>query len=230
MPMKKLDHILLIIIWSVASIPAFSQEGGGSIEAWFDNQVGFENSGLLNGHEYLFAFRGANSHPFFFAEGVSKGFVNYNGQWYRDIFLMYDLFSNQLILRHQTNEGQTKLMCFDAKELKSFSLFGHNFTKINDHFYDVLFAGKDWNFLVERKKITQVITGRVEFEEQKAFYIQDQNGIKEYRGKESLQIMCPDPREFQNYLKQSKIKLGRKKEDDLVAVCSFIEKSRQQPK
>jgi hypothetical protein len=228
--MKKLVYQLPILFLACTFTPACSQEGTASIESWFDNQIGFENCGLLNGHEYLFPFRGANTHPFFFAEAGSKGWANYNGQWYRDIFLLYDLYSNQLILRHQSTEGQTKLMCFDAQYLSQFSLFGHHFTKINDHFYDILFAGNDWSFLVERKKITQVVLGRVEFEEQKFFYIQDKDALKEYKGKESLQAMSPDPGGLRNYLKQSKIKLGRKKEDDLVAVCSFIEKSRQQSK
>ncbi len=197
-----------------------------SAETWFDHRVGLENSGLINGHEYLFPFRGASSNPFFFAEGGSKGQVLYNGQWYADILLMYDIYSNEVILSHQARNGQTKLICFDQSLLEKFSLFDHHFSKIDGQFYDVLFQGRDWAFLALRKKSTYVSSGKVEFEEEVQYFLQDEGKLQEYQGKKMLMSLCPQPNDLQIFIKENRIKLGKKRESDLVLICGFIEKNR----
>ena len=219
---------ILIYLLAVAALPAMAQKDL-SAEVWFDKQVGLENSGLFNGHEYLFPFRGASTHPFFFAEGGSKGEVFYNHQWYPEIFLMYDLFTNEVILKHQTN-GLTKLMCFDQNDLDSFTLFDHHFLKINGQFYDVLFKGTDWALLATRKKSRQVISGSVEFEEELNYFIQQAQGLTLFSGKKTFMSLCPQHVDLQDFINKNKIRLGQKNEKDLVLICQFIEKSRKSAK
>ena len=208
-------------------LPVWAQQNLDA-EIWFDKQVGLENTGLFKGHEYHFPFRGSKTHPFFFAEGGSKGDALYFHQWYGDISLMYDLYTNEVVLKHQTKDGITKLMCFDQLHLDSFTLFGHQFAKINGQFYDALFKGSGWALLANRKKYTHAIAGSVEFEEEVNYFIQQPEGLIPFTGKKTLMSLCPQPRDLQVFIKQNKIKLGQKNEADLVLICSFIEKSRKQ--
>src|SRR4051812_49310890 len=70
-------------------------------EIWFDNIVGPENSGLVNGREYFIAFPGATSHPFFGSREMTGEKLVFHSQLYVNVPLLYDIFNDEIILRHR---------------------------------------------------------------------------------------------------------------------------------
>ncbi len=91
--------ILFGLFFNISSI--YSQNGNGdSLLKWFDKTVGLENLELYNGPRHVNFYRTVdNSHSYYHSKTYSKGDVNFQGQNYYDLDLLYDVNNDILVLK-----------------------------------------------------------------------------------------------------------------------------------
>jgi len=203
-----------------------------SKEIWFDKQVGFENSGIVNGPEYLIPMQGSTTHPFYGSRDLSLESVVFNGQRYGNVALMYDIYSDVLILRHRDKNGIFVLIKMDKEYVDSFTLYGHQFKKISiadsnkrkltSQFFDVSFDGETIDLIAKRKKTTHVVGSRPEFVYDEKFYIHYNNELTPVNSKKSIyQLVYGGEKIIQEYINKNKFNF--RVEKDLVQIAAFCD-------
>jgi len=204
-------------------------------EVSFDHLVSIENSGLINGVEYLIPFKGFTTHPFFDSNTGSKGEVFYNQQLYKEVTLLYDLFGDNLVLRYLNPNKTYSLIQLRKEKIDYFNLPAHRFRRyegsasekvINatEGFHEVLFDGNAISLLVKRKKLNKVVDGRVEYIPENLYYFLRDNQWTLVTGKSSVyNIDKQHKEEISSFVKNNRIRVSKKKDDDLVKLAAYID-------
>src|SRR5690349_8604108 len=102
----KVSSALIKFLLLLAAIPAFAQRPSppfATIGNWFDQTIGVENSGLINGVQYKMSFLGASSNPFF-GDGASQGTIRFRGEVY-NASILYDCYQDVVIVKHIGSSG-----------------------------------------------------------------------------------------------------------------------------
>jgi hypothetical protein len=140
---------------------AFTQTNSqNKIYETYDNIVGLDNTGLFNGTEFTDLFLNTDgTYRYFNGYDYAKGAVTYNGQYYVDVFLKYDLLEDNLLTRSDDN-----LSIFNVKLIpefvESFSIFNYNFVRITDTnleipgngYFEAAYIGKKLNLFIKHTK------------------------------------------------------------------------------
>lgn len=211
----------LCLLYLLAPLTGFSQQAL-TTEAWFDKTIGLENTRLINGDEYRYPFKGANSHPFYPTDRPDDGSIKVDGQWYPNVRLLFDLFGGAVVLAYQPFEGQTRLVRMNPASIEAFTIQNRSFRKVGTDFMEVMFEGSTWSLLAHRKKTTKVESGRVEYEAETQYFIQANNQITPLAGKKTFMGLCNSPDKINNFIKQNRLKIN-KSEIDLVALAKFTD-------
>ncbi|WP_313113667.1 hypothetical protein [Aequorivita sediminis] len=126
----------------------------------YDNIVGVENTGLFNGTEFTDLFLNTDgTYRYFKGYDYVRGTINYNGEFYSNVLLKYDLFEDNLITH---SEG--KLSVFNVKLIPnfitSFSIYDRNFVKIaalnlplaGNGFFEEAYLGNQFKLYIKHSK------------------------------------------------------------------------------
>jgi hypothetical protein len=203
-------------------------------EIWFDNIVGPENTGLLNGREYFIAFPGASSHPFFGSREVTNERLVFHSQLYVNVPLLYDIYADELILRHRDKRNQFAMITLDKDRVESFTLYNHSFKRkelkgaaephLAKGFFDVLFEGDEISLLAKRRKTSYANVGVRDYEEDSRFFLAKGDQWTELGGKKSFYALSPRYKtQIQDFIKSQKLKVGKKNEADLIKVAKYCD-------
>ena len=116
-------------------------------------------SRLNNGRKYRASEHSLEQHPYFLSDDWITGSVFYDGEYFTDINLMYDLQQHVLVTEHYPSGNAIELV---GEKLRSFTLQGHYFEKIDvdsaatglpkTDFYDVLYGGES-KVVAHRQKL-----------------------------------------------------------------------------
>lgn len=159
--MKFLRTLLSLSLCVLIGTSAFSQTNSENIRyKTYDRIVGLENTGLYNGTEFTDPYLNTNgTYRYYNGFDYTRGSVTYNGQYYADVFLKYDLLEDNLLSRSDDN-----LSVFNVKLIpdfvESFSIHGHNFVRLPDAaiklggngFYEVAYLGNDTALYIKHNK------------------------------------------------------------------------------
>lgn len=181
---RKLNFLLLAFI----GFGAFSQNNSQqNIYEAYDKMVGLDNTGLYNGTEFTDLFLNTDgTFRYFNGFDYSKGSVEYNGQYYSNVSLKYDLLEDNLLTRSEDN-----LSIFNVKLIpdfvKSFSIYNRDFVKLQhtnlsiagNGFFEIGYLGNEVSLYIKRtkkKKDKPLNTGvQYRFSEEN-FYVLKTNG------------------------------------------------------
>jgi hypothetical protein len=121
----------IVIIIFFKGFFLFAQEE--NLYTWFDQKVGLENSSLYNGIEFIDVYKlEDNEHRFFEIDSFVVGSIKYENQNYKNVFLKYDLYEDQLIVKIENkNEGANQILLFNEK-IERFTIDDSQFEKINN--------------------------------------------------------------------------------------------------
>ncbi|WP_411030553.1 hypothetical protein [Spongiimicrobium sp. 3-5] len=116
-------------------LPKFSQSQSINNDKdhylWFDEAVGMENTGLVNGVVYDEKYRMINEKTkFFLSREFLPGSVTYDGQTYYDLELKFDVFDEDVLLKLPNRLGGITLKLIKDK-VDAFVIDGHRFVKLN---------------------------------------------------------------------------------------------------
>lgn len=157
--MKKLNLVFLIL-FSPAFFLYAQNTAQAKIYETYDSIVGLENTGFYNGTEFIDLFLNTDgTYRYFKGFNYTKGSVTYNGQYYVNVLLKYDLLEDNLLTRSDDN-----LSVFNVKLIPefvdSFTIYNRSFvlldnTNLNlsgNGFFEEVYIGKTLNLYIKHSK------------------------------------------------------------------------------
>ncbi len=190
--MKILKTFQPFLFCSLFPLATFSQANlPDKIYETYDKIVGLDNTGLYNGTEFTDLFLNTDG-TFRYYKGYdyTKGSVTYNGQYYVNVLLKYDLLRDNLLTRSDDN-----LSIFNVKLIPgfvdSFSIHNHKFVRLpnvdlgfnGNGFYEAAYLGNDLELYIKhtKKMKDRALRNGIQYRFSEANYY-----VLKYNGKYSL--------------------------------------------
>jgi len=204
--------------------------------SWFDQRIGIANLPLLNGPEYYIPFKGFSSHPFYGESAPAAGWVEYDGDLYAGVQLLYDIFSDELVLKYLRQDGLISMIQLDKARVSAFEVRGHHFehrnvtnasARLSPGFYDILFKGDRFEFAVKRVKETKLESvDVVNFDQADRFYLVQNDQWSPISGLGSfnrLLVSKERQQKLKSFVRSNHIKLRKKNDEDLRKIGSYCQ-------
>ncbi|MHA6249849.1 hypothetical protein ACXYMU_18065 [Pontibacter sp. CAU 1760] len=211
----------------------FLQTAVSNVRATYEQAVGIQ-AHLYNGTEYIdYKKSHIQGSQFFVSKGVERGEINYDGTWYTDIPMLYDLVLDEVVLPHNSSGLLLKLI---REKVDTFRVHGHTFVNLKSNdtgtgalppgFYDLLFSQEEVQLLVKRSKQAQeraTPSGMEgEFDEISKYYILKNGQYQPVNGKRTaLRVLKDRKKQLQKYASTEKLKFRKQKETALLALVSY---------
>jgi len=201
----------------------------------YDHTIG-RNSFLYTGRVYYDDYGGIRGHQFFMEDYWSEGEIVYDGQRFDSVFLMYDIYNDQLLLEHFNSGGMLSPIMLHNPKVGSFSIQGHFFIRIKEDtvtgmresFYDELYTNDHLGiYVLRRKQVSK--SNRIndfyeEFIERDRFYMKKGEVYHRIRRKKDiLNILSERKKELRKYLRANLFLFRKNPENTLVAVAQYYE-------
>ncbi|WP_147204112.1 hypothetical protein [Segetibacter aerophilus] len=236
----QIRSLLISVIFLCFSIPGISQAlvPDSSLSPAAKSAISFysttlkEQLRLYNGKEYQeYILPFDEGHPYFIQTNFNKGTINYDGNTYSDVSILYNLVTDEVIILNASQVLKIQLL---KERIKAFSVLGHTFlhlepdtglTKnITSGFYDILTVGKT-SLLARRTKNIQTYTKQkleLKVFEKDHFYLKKNNTYIQIRGKKSLLEQFDDKKkEIQQYIKQNNLNYRRAAENFMIKTTEY---------
>ena len=199
----------------------------------FDAFVGLENTGLYQGICYAAKYRLITKNAPYFEDSTSfSGAVKYDGQYYSNLSLKYDVFADKVLLHLDTQVGEISTLELLNPYLTRFSLGSREFVNLRPKqnpglkrhgFYEEKYQGDTLAFLIkhQKKKFDRKNNRFVyqEFLEAKSLHLLYWNGrYLPIDTKKELIAVFPDFESEINQLYSQLKRLRLRKRDDFKAV------------
>jgi hypothetical protein len=122
---------------------------------WFDKNLGLESLDFKNGLAHLNFDKTATNQNRYLTDEFKKGSINYNDQLYFDLFLKYDIYTDELVLRPYDEANTTKINLI-KDNIKSFIIGNEKFTNLKE-LNTSIFKGGYYEEILIKKNITLYI-------------------------------------------------------------------------
>lgn len=155
--------------------------------------------------------------PFFQSSDPQPGTLDYDGQYFEDVELLYEQVLDQVLLYGSAQAQPVQLV---RQKVREFDLVGHHFVHLPadaagvvvDGFYEVLVAGPA-RLLARRTKKLEANTGgygmKGEYEETTRFFIQQPTGFYEVASLRQALVALADKRaELQAHARRNHLRLA----------------------
>ena len=181
-------------------------------------------SGLYNGSKYVAPDYDRDLHPYFSSEDWITGTVYYDGEYFTDVSLMYDLYNAALIAEHFPSGHPIQLI---EEKVRSFNIDGHHFEKIENEvvgnslpatdFYDVLHPGKT-RLVARRQKLRRQeiedLSVETFFDEKTRYFVFKNDVFFPVKNRAALlKILSDKKRGLKKFLKDNKALRLQSKEE-----------------
>ena len=195
----------------------------------FDEAIGIENTGIINGAKYTVPLQISDTHPFYNSRVGAKGNVTFVEQPYFNLILLYDIYSDELIVQQSRATGVQALIKLYKSNVESFKIHDHTFRNYQDHeaqklgmvsgFYDVLYENAIFTLIARRKKITHVATGdKIQYENEDHYFFIHNGRFTPFRGMKSFYRVLGDKdliSELKSFVSKNNLKI-KKSDSDLI--------------
>lgn len=162
---KITTNFFFAIFFIINTVSIHSQTNSSSKDFynWFDNIIGYENTGIYNGIIYTEKFRTLNNnHKFYLTSEFTNGNIIYNGQPYYNIEMKYDIYEDLLIVK-LPNHSEYFIIQLINDKIDEFSIKNKNFRKFSGKseeffneaifgFYEISYQSKQLYLLKKHKK------------------------------------------------------------------------------
>lgn len=213
------------------SADTFSRQKPYPVSIYYDS-LG-EQSPLFNAREYV-AFPGIihQGHPFYKTTEFVTGTIHYDGMFFDDAKILYDIITNKVLVLHYNGIFRIDL---PVDRISEFNLHGHRFVHlypdsshvIDEGFYDQLYDGKTDLFVKRTKLFREERTGtdilRV-VDEKDFFFIRKQDTYRPVRSKKSLLNIFKDRKdEIRREIKKKGIKYRKNREAAILTAVQYYD-------
>lgn len=193
-----------------------------------------ENAPFYNGVGYTGYGHNINGHPFFQSDMLQKASFYYDGTLYENIPLLYDLVSDEVVIKDYTNNYYIRL---NSSKIRYFSLLGHTFIRqVPDSngaaipelgFFDRIYEGPTTVFAKRKKQISHTLTSEKtisEYVQYNSWYIRTENGYSRITGKKSLLSILNDKKsELKKWLSKEKLDFKKNMDDAIKKTVAYYD-------
>lgn len=213
---------------------AFLRSAVKNAVALYRQSIG-KQAHLYNGLEYVdhrkHYFEG---HQFLDSNEFSQGAVFYEGGWYEQVPMLYDLVTDEIVIKHEDSGLKQRLI---SEKVDTFSLYGHTFVRLGKDkssstslppgFYDLIHSNKT-KVLVKRTKSPQqkaTSTGMEGwFDAGEKYYVWKEGTYTQVSRKGSVLKVFEDRKKaLQKHLRAQKIKYRKNREEAIRELASFYD-------
>jgi hypothetical protein len=190
---------------------------------------------LLNGMQYVeFGTRSVVGHPFLDTTAVFLGGVHYDGYYFPNLDLQYDINQDALILADST----TIRMRLISEKVQYFKLGNRAFLRLQDHanepiatgFYELLIDEQKGpvQLLAKRTKVIERKGGaefKQEYHQYNKYFLHTDKGYKPVSKASTVLALAPDKKkDLREFIHAKKLKFGKKKrEASLTALVAYYD-------
>lgn len=213
---------------------AFLQSSIKNALAAYEEAVGVQTH-LYNGTEYI-DYKKAHfeGDQFLISKAAARGNVFYDGTWYTQVPMLYDIVTDEVVVPHNSSGLMMKLI---TGKIDTFQLHGHTFVRLQADsaskevlqpgFYDLLHNGNT-QFLVKRIKNMQDRATPAgmegEFRVGDKLYIRKDGGYHQVSSKRSVYKLFKDKKKLlQKYASSNGLKFRKKKEEAILALTRYYD-------
>jgi hypothetical protein len=190
------------------------------------------DSEIYNGAVYEF-YPPANKGSFYFQDKnyCIPGLVRYNGNWYKNIPMLYDIYNDVMVSTLNKN-----LFILNTEKISDVYLLNHHFTYINGQsqdnltpgFYDVIYSGRSQVLIKRTKFINEHVVGsevaETFYEDKSNAYIKKGNKYYLVDNKGSfLDTFKDKKKDLNRYMKNNKIDYKKDKEDAVAKLAAYYD-------
>jgi hypothetical protein len=119
----------MIFIMAISLLTPRELCGQGGFAERVDRAIG-SNQELINGIQFTNQYIRSEGHPYWISGGLKTGSVCINDQWFEQLQLRYNLFSQKLELGYLTPEGHMNLIITVPENINAFFLDGYAFRRV----------------------------------------------------------------------------------------------------
>lgn len=194
-----------------------------------------ENAPIYNGSAYTGHGQNIEGHPFFLEKAAFIGQVEYDGVWYINIPMQYDLIDDAVVIKDFTGNYPIKL---NSQKIRSFKLDSFEFVQayqissmIPAGFYQRLYKGGT-QVLAKKKKQVLYRTNEektiANYQEFKSYFIVKDGVFTEVsKVKQLFAIYSDKTKEIKNMIGQKKLSFRKNPEQMLTAIASFYDQTKR---
>ena len=189
---------------------------------------------LYNGSRYHEPIITRDYHPFFLSLDWMTGSVWYDGEFFENVPLLYDLLNDVLVTEHYPSGHPIQLV---REKLRDFSIGGHHFEFIENNsvgnslprtgFYEVLYDGETKVVAARQKfmrEIVQSLQVEVEYEEKNRYFVLRNGIFFPVKSKGSMLKLMDDRRQqLKKLLKQKAISFPDNRELAIKSLAEFYD-------
>ncbi len=235
--MKKLTGLLFLFSFFTAEGQSLDSTNRWLTEVsdsaaglYFANQR--ETLAIHNGRVF-YGYPGTVDHAFYPEAGWQNGSVLYDGIWYKDISLMYDIYKDEVVILHPT---ATPIRLF-SERVQQFIFQEQTFVRLNpvknnilkSGFYQRLAEGNVTIFARRYKKLEENIVDLAierRFVGFNQYYVlKDGNYYSINKQKSLLDLLKDSRQDIVQHLKQQKLRYKDNKEKAIVQIAEFYNQS-----
>ncbi len=171
-----------------------------------------------------------DKHAFFQSDHYTKGGIVYDGIFYPELSMKYDIIRDELLLLAPDDiEG----IVLQQEHVISFTLYEHQFINLKPEislkgisagYYDLLYKGKICLLVKRQKEITEKIEERVEkfISSKDSYYLLRDSSYQQIKSKQDLiRLLKSTNDKNQAYIKANKLNFGKDFERSVLSLVGF---------
>lgn len=243
-----LPQVTLTLFLLVFSLTVFSQHAEtdtlilskavAKAKTIYTNSIA-SNSHLLNGTQYkeTIIHNYDIGYPYFLTDDwIDSASIDYDGQVYQNISLMYDIVRDKIILDHPFSHFSIQLI---NEKIKSFKLTSHTFVFLKEDssqtatiragFYDLLYNGTVKLYARRKKEINSIVEAplvKTEFVDKNQFFVYKNGNYFPVKTRSSILKLFSDRKSpLRKYIKKEKLNFHKDRDVALTKSVKFYDES-----
>ncbi|WP_220626889.1 hypothetical protein [Pontibacter sp. HSC-14F20] len=242
---KSSAYLVLIFLMSFLPFASYAQADTTFVDNAVSNvlqqyrtAVGV-HAHLYNGPEYYVPIKSyVEGHQFYQDKIYQNGTVKYDGAWFEDVPMLYDLMQDELLI---VNHGSGQSQQLVKNRVEAFKLYGHTFIRLQADsstglslqpgFYDLLYDG-NVQVLMKREKTlferasTEGMEG--EYRDASKFYLVKDGVYHQISNKRSVMRVLQDQKKPLNkFANANKLRFGKERERAIVKTAEHYDSLQQ---
>lgn len=176
--------------------------------------------------EYGYPSTAYMEHPYWGSDDFQQGTVVFNGRLYRDVWLRFDAYLQQLVVRTPVKGA---FVCVPMQQVDRFALDGMEFVRRNDKFVALLFEGNRVE-LVEllsvyrKERVIGVDKAQYGFKREAKYYVLSDKEMREVKNLKSVLSLYPGiKRELKAFAKAGQLNFKEHRRTSLASMIKYAE-------
>jgi len=182
---------------------------------------------LYNGSRYHDYQPLQDEHPYYLSDDWQEGSVLYNNNLYTSVALLYNIFTDEIILENYNGGSMTLLI---AERVQFFSLRDRTFIRLDNGlvktgFYEVLYDGDTKVYAKRIKEFSETISsGEIErtFQEKTKYFIFKDKRYYPVKSKGSVfDLFKNHKKELARYMRDANLSFKKNREHTIVKLTEY---------